>query len=88
MVIYRCRDFAPLFKNIVLRRILSFDIQCSGNDIFPLSSHSFRLIQTNFNSLTPKSAKKQNSRKPKFHFVTIEEQMVPCKRTAREVSFE
>ena len=40
-------------------------------------------------SLTPKSAKNQNSRKiSNSNSENIEKQMVPCKSTAEEVSFE
>ena len=44
---------------------------------------------TSFNSLTPMSVKRQNSREiPNFILENIEKQMAPCKRTAEEVSFE
>ena len=36
------------------------------------------------NPLTPKNFKKN----PEFHLLNIEKQMVPCKSTAEEVSFE
>ena len=41
------------------------------------------------NSLTTKNAKNQSSRKNlKLYFVKYRKQMVPCKSTAEEVSFE
>ena len=41
------------------------------------------------NLLAPKSAQYKNSKKiPNFILYNIEKQMVPCKSTAEEVSFE
>ena len=45
--------------------------------------------KSTLNPFTPKRTKNQNSRKiPNFILYNIEKQMVPCKSTAEEVSFE
>ena len=48
----------------------------------------YQLITNPLNPSPPRSAKNQNSKIPYFILKNIEKQMVPCKSTAKEVSFE